>query len=292
MLYALLALSTLTAAGKTILLKKIGVDAGSTRQLFASNAASFLFAAFFSLLFSGFRLRTLFNISSYSLSMAVLFALCVVVTYLSQTKAMSCGNGSTTMLIYSTGFLVPILFGSIFYRETVSVVQLLSLGLLLIALVLILRPSSAARIKPSLTWIFFSFLSAFGSGMIAVLQKIHQRSSQADEFALLLTWEFIIAGTVLSLITALLTKPSAQSSLTKKRLLVAGCSGFFVCALNTLNIRLAGKLPAIIVFPIYNIGNLILSGVLCAILFREKISRRELLGFGIGCVALLLIGIF
>lgn len=290
MLYLMLAFSTLTSAGKTVLLKKIGVDAKTTRQLFASNAMSFLFAAFFSLVFSGFRLNSLFAISPFSFGMAVLFSLSVIFTYLAQTKAMSFGNASSTMLIYSTGFLVPILFGVVAYNERVSLIQLLALGLLLLSLVLIINPRRDQ--KPSLPWVILSFLAATGSGLVAVLQKIHQRSPQAAEFPALLSWEFILAGTTLCIITVFLKNTAATPAFTKRSLGVAGISGIFVCLLNMLNIQLAGKLPAVVVFPIYNIGSLILSGVLCGILFRETIRPKEILGFILGCVAILLIGLF
>ena len=65
------------------------------------------------------------------------------------------------------------------------------------------------------------------------------------------------------------------------------CVGF----LNILNLTLAGKLPAVIQFPIYNIGGMILTGVLGAILFGEKNTKKQLIGFGIGCVSILIIGL-
>ncbi|MBR5869225.1 MAG: EamA family transporter [Clostridia bacterium] len=290
MLYLMLALSTLTSAGKTVLLKKIGVDAKTTKQLFASNAMSFLFAALFTLVFSGFDFQGIFTISPFSFGMSALFALSVIFTYLAQTKAMSFGNASSTMLIYSTGFLVPILFGVVAYRERVSLIQLLALGILLAALVLIINPQRTK--KPSLSWVILSFLAALGSGLIAVWQKIHQSSPQAEEFPSLLSWEFILAGASLYIITAFLPGKSETPALSRRIVWVAAVSGIFVSLLNMLNIQLAGKLPAVVVFPIYNIGSLILSGITCGILFRETIRPKETIGFILGCIAILLIGIF
>ena len=131
-----------------------------------------------------------------------------------------------------------------------------------------------------------------GSGMIAVLQKIHQHSSFAQEYAGVLCWEFIFASVISAVIALFVRKTANQKTLSKKQVLTAFLNGTFLCVLNTMNIQLAGKLPAVIVFPIYNIGSIILSGVGCALLFKETVSKREILGFAVGCVAMLLIGLF
>lgn len=289
-MYYMIALSTLAATGKSVIFKKIGVESKSAKQLLASNAFSFFVAAVLSVIFSVLQNDNPLRISVFSFTMSVLFALCIIFTYLTQMKALSVGNASSTMLIYSCGFLVPIVFGAIVYNESISLIQLLSLILLTAALVLIINPQKDK--KPSVAWIVFSFLSALGSGMIAVLQKIHQHSQYADEFTELLSWEFVIAGAALTAITVCLHKEGATKALSKRQAGISLLNGMFLCVLNTLNIQLAGKLPAVIVFPTYNIGSIILSGIVCAVLFHENITKKELVGFMIGCVAILCIGLF
>ena len=83
-MYFMLAISTAAAAGKAVVFKKIGVDSKSTKQLVASNALSFLFAALLTLAFSGFRFGKLLSISPFSFLLAVLFAVCMIFTYLTQ----------------------------------------------------------------------------------------------------------------------------------------------------------------------------------------------------------------
>jgi aspartate carbamoyltransferase regulatory subunit len=69
-------------------------------------------------------------------------------------------------------------------------------------------------------------------------------------------------------------------------------SGLCVGIVNILNLYLSGKIPAVIQFPVYNIGNMILTGVLGALIFREKHTIKQFIGFGIGCLGILLIGLF
>ena len=71
----------------------------------------------------------------------------------------------------------------------------------------------------------------------------------------------------------------------------------FLCVLcigvvSALNFLLAGRLPAVIQFPIYNIGSIVLVGLGGRIFYKEKLTLMQLLGFGIGCIAILFIGLF
>ena len=290
MLYFLLCLSTATATAKSVIFKKVGVNIQSTKMLAASNSISFLTAALVALIFGGFNFSALLNISPYSFVLALFFAISLVTTYLAQIRAMSLSNASTTSLIYSCGFLIPIFFSYFAYNETVSIVQVVSIVFLILSLVLIINPQKSEKI--SLKWVLLSVLAACGSGTTAVLQKVHQRSLFASEFPSLLTFAFTFAAAFLFVISLFLKREESEPKLSSRNAVTSVLSGTFVGALNMLNISLAGKIPAVILFPIYNIGSTILSSVICAVMFKEKTNRRQIIGVCIGLVAILFIGIF
>lgn len=289
MLYFLLCLSTATATAKSVIFKKVGVNIQSSKMLTASNSVSFLTAAFVALVFGGFDFKSLVNISSYSLLLSLFFAISLVTTYLAQIRAMSLSNASTTSLIYSCGFLIPIFFSYFAYNETVSVVQIVSIVFLILSLVLIINPQKSGEF--SLKWVLLSVLAACGSGTTAVLQKVHQRSDFANEFPSLLTYAFVFAAALLFVFSLFVKREDTDERLDKKNTLTSIFSGTFVGGLNMLNISLAGKIPAVILFPIYNIGSTILSSVICAVMFKEKTNRRQIIGVCIGLIAILFIGI-
>lgn len=290
MLYFLLCLSTATATAKSVIFKKVGVNIQSSKMLTASNSISFLTAAIVALVCGGFDFSALFSISSYSLMLSFFFALSLVTTYLAQIRAMSLANASSTTLIYSCGFLIPIFFSYFAYGEKVSLVQSVSILFLLLSLVLIINPQKSEKI--SVKWVALSVLSACGSGTTAVLQKVHQRSQFASEFPPLLTFAFIFAAAALFIISLFAKRDYSEPNLTKRNVTTSIFSGVFVGGLNMLNISLAGKIPAVILFPIYNIGSTILSSVICAVMFKEKTNRRQIIGVCIGLIAILFIGIF
>lgn len=290
MLYFLLVISTLTATGKSVLFKKIGVDSKCSRQFLRFNGLSFVVAAITALIVSGFDFKSLIYLSPYSILMSVLLTISVIGTYLSQIKALSLGNSSSTMLIYSCGFLIPVVFGAIAYNETITCADILAIALLIVSLFLIITPQKNSEF--SLKWLSFSLISMTCSGCTAILQKIHQHSQFAYEFMGLSILEFIVAAIVLNILMLVSPKASQYQCLSKKEVSVGALNGIFLGALNLLNLNLAGKLPAIILFPVYNIGSIILTGILCTIIYKEKNSKKGIIGFAVGCIAIMIIGIF
>lgn len=290
MLYFLLVISTLAATGKSVIFKKIGIDSKSLKQFLRFNGISFFVAAITILIVSGFDFKSLIYLSPYSVIMSVLLTISVIVTYLSQIKAFSLGNSSSTMLIYSCGFLIPVVFGAFVYNETITVTDIFAVVILVISLFLIITPQKNSKFSPK--WLWFSFISMTGSGCTAILQKIHQHSQFAYEFIGLSILEFIVAAVVLNILMLVSPKAPKYQCLSKKELSVGALNGIFLGALNLLNLNLAGKLPAIILFPVYNIGSIILTGILCTIIYKEKNTKKGILGFAVGLAAIMMIGLF
>ena len=61
--------------------------------------------------------------------------------------------------------------------------------------------------------------------------------------------------------------------------------------LNFLNLSLSGKLPSVILFPIYNIGSMLLSSIISSIIYKDKPTKRQSVGFVLGIVAIFIVGV-
>jgi drug/metabolite transporter (DMT)-like permease len=73
-------------------------------------------------------------------------------------------------------------------------------------------------------------------------------------------------------------------------LLVAGAAattGFG----NRIVVYLAARVPGVVMFPVINGGVVILSIVISVLLFKEKLSRRGLLGLILGTLAICLLSL-
>ena len=85
-------------------------------------------------------------------------------------------------------------------------------------------------------------------------------------------------------------KTGAVLHFTKVDYLLAALCGTGGCTYNRLNAVLAGRMESIIVYPLFNGATILLSLLFGFLLFREKITKKQAVGFAVGLAALLLAG--
>lgn len=294
--YCILALSTLLATGKALFCKAMGTGQYSKKETAILNFKALLVAFFCSLLFVADEINKLLEISVFSIVLSVFFGISVALTQIMQSKAMGNGPASLVSLVYSCGFLVPIFYGLLFWDEGVSLYQWFGILLLVIALCLIvLKREKGTRL---LAWLPFASLAMLGSGANAIFQKTHQYSLFADELELFLVYSLFFSSLFSGVVSLIIRKRTEKEpKLSKKqriikKLIVPLCLGICVGLLNFINLNLSGKLPSIILFPVYNVGSMLLSSFISSLIYKEKLTKRQSLGFCIGIVAILIVGIF
>ena len=292
--YLILTVSTLSATGKALFCKVLGTGGYSAKKTLVLNCESFFFAFVCSLLFVSNQIDKLFAISSFSVVLSIFFGLSVAITQIMQTQAMGKGPSSIVTLIYSCGFLVPIFYGVMFWNESVSVFQWGGVALLLVALCLILKKSK--KMAEAFKWLPFAIAAMLGSGINAIFQKTHQYSDFAQELPFFLIYSMFFS-TVFTAIASLTIREKKINKyhLSEKEILKniwkPLCLGICVGALNFLNLELSGKLPSVIHFPVYNVGSMLLTSGISAIIYKDKPTKKQGLGFVIGIAAILIIGL-
>lgn len=293
--YLILVFATLCASGKALFCKVVGSVKG--RAVFLANFKSFSVAATIVLCFAAGELKNLFSVSAFTLLLSVLFACSVFFTQLMQMKAMAQGPASLTTLIYSSAFLIPIIFGAIAWSETISVVQYFGIAVMLISLFLIVwnRGERATDVK----WLIFAVLAALGSGTTAIIQKTHQLSAYSGELVLFLLLALSFCA-LLSLFAYTVYRPQAdgaeapRESGFKQRLYTLSPIPLGACVglLNFLNLTLAGRIPSVVQFPVYNVGSLIITFAVSVTVFKERLNAQRLAGCILGAAAIVMIGMF
>ena len=137
-----------------------------------------------------------------------------------------------------------------------------------------------------------------GSGANAIFQKTHQYSAFADELQFFLVYSLFFSSLFTGIASLAIRKNGEdEPTLSKKqqvikKVVVPLCLGICVGLLNFLNLSLSGKLPSIILFPVYNVGSMLLSSLISALIYKDKPTKRQGIGFAIGIVAILIVGVF
>lgn len=289
-MYGLLAITTVCAAGKAVICKRLGANDKGSRSVFSWNAGIYFIAALVAFLSLYPNFGNLFTMSPFTLLLAVVFASLLLFTQVTEIKAMSLGSVSMTILIYSGGFVLPIAYGYFLQNEQISLVRGIGILLMAVAMSFIIRPRKEGGV--SVPWVMMSCLALIGSGMVAVTQKHHQSTHYADELACFVTVGLLLAS-VLSLILSLIRRPSSgkNTPLSIRDIGFVIVSGLCIGVQNLLNLYLAGKIPAAVLFPVYNIGSMILTALFGVVVLKEKQSKGQWTGFILGCISIGLIGL-
>ena len=286
--YILLFCAALTSSFKGLICKRIGTENNSNKRIYLLNGGIFITASLTVLIYAALS-GGLYVPSLLTVILSLAFSAVLLFTQITETYAMKIGSTSITILIYSVGLVLPIFYGSVFLSEEVSLLQLFGMLLVILALVFIIDPRKDKSFKAK--WLVFSVLAALGSGTTAIIQKVHQNSYVKDELCVFLVLAFLFSS-IISICSGTVVKDgNERASFDKNTLRFVLFSGVCIGALNVLNLFLAGRLPAIIQFPIYNIGSMILTGLGGKIFFGERMSRRKTFGFLAGCAAILMIGL-
>ena len=260
--------------------KKVFNQKSSAVYLF--TAVTTLFALLFFVATAG-PMEWTFRLLPYSLAFAASYGLATVCSVI----AFSCGSLSLTTLIISAGsqFRFQRL---IFLHEPIGVGFIPGLILLIISLVLINKRSESVPITPK--WIISLALAFIGNGACSITQKVQQTAFEGaykNEF-MILALAFVILALVIMSFKA--ERPQMAHSLRCGWWLSLIC-GIMNGMVNLFVMILSGRMAVSIMFPIISAGGIIVTSLIAMTVYRERLSRRQLVGLCLGIVTVVLLNL-
>ena len=175
--------------------------------------------------------------------------------------------------------LIPAFAGITIWHETIYIAQIIGLVLLLSSLAMGINPKKDRRITGK--WLLYSLLAMISSGTVGVLQKIHQSSAYASEMNGLIMVAFFAAAGLLGIVLLILRFCRREPAI---------LAGIGSGSTNLMNLYLAGVLPSVIMFPIFNGGVILINAIVARVFFKEKMSVIQVIGLCIGALAIAMIG--
>lgn len=179
------------------------------------------------------------------------------------------------------GLLVTMAVSVCFYAEVPAPVQALGFFLAVAAIVLInYRKSSAKGFRPGLVWLLLC------GGMADAMSKIFEESVGSGPAPVFLLWTFFIA---LLLCLGLMAKEKQRPG--KRELLygmLIGIPNFFS---TRFLLGALGSLSAVLVYPAYSVGTILVVTLIGVLAFREKLSKQQWFALGLILIALVLLNV-
>lgn len=211
-----------------------------------------------------------------------------------KTNAMNSGPVSITTLIGNSSLLISVVFSFIVWNEPIGVIKFIGILFLLLALVLCTYKKSGNE-PVSKKWLFYTIFFLIFAASVGLVFKAFSKTSvkaMADDMMFISAVVMSVSFFILSLITGGFKTIKEKSFNIKPFIIFSVASGILSCLYNRLNIFLSGELDAVIFFPCFNGGVILLSTVLSVISCKEKLTPRQIIGIIIGVLAISIIGIF
>ena len=214
-------------------------------------------------------------------------------------KCLSLASGpiSLTTLIANCAFLITTAYAFFIDKEPVSLIQLIGIVILLGSLLFCINPKSNKSndtMKITLRWLIFAISLFFAGGGVGIIYRVFGKSDVAQNATSMLFFAAITSSLILFILAhitnGIIKCPKPQLSKTPlKYALLCGITG---CIYIRMNLSLSAVIPSVIFFPVSNGATVILSSVVGWLLFKEKLSRSQIIGIVLGIIAIICIGCF
>lgn len=221
------------------------------------------------------------KISLYTILFGIIFGGATTLSTFYRMRALTQGPMHITLLITTSSMLIPTLSG-LFFGERFNLTKFIFAIILLGFIYLSLDRSSAVKINRK--WFFFCILAFFCQGTIGVVQKVHQTSQHKNEIG-----GFLFIAFMCCFIISFLRSKNGVLSLGVKTSLIAVACGVCTFLMNVINLKLTGILPSQLFFPIVSGSSMVLSSFVSIVVFKEKFSAKQLVGFVGGLICLIAI---
>ena len=223
--------------------------------------------------------------------LGMLFSISFITAVFSYMKAMENGPLSLSFLFFSAGMLVPIVFGILFFNEPAPIHKFAGLALLFAAFFVSTLGSGGKKMNPK--WVVYILIASLSNGVIGVSLKLcNVVSEDASK-------EFLFFGfgqaAIISLLIGLFLMNKHKEQLSHFRALpfciIAATAAVTTAGGNYIMLLLSSMVSALVQFPVVN-GSLIITSILTSrVVFKEEVTKQQLLAILIGLVSIVLLSL-
>ena len=225
---------------------------------------------------------------------AVIYGIVQALFIFFKTNAMNSGPVAITTLIGNSSLLISVVFSFVVWNEPIGIFKFIGILFLLLALVLCTYKKSGDS-SFSKKWLFYTLFFLVFAASVGLVFKAFSKTpvkAMADDMMFVSAVVMSVSFFVLSLLSGGFKTIKKTGFNIKPFIFFAVVSGVLSCLYNRLNIYLSGELNAVIFFPCFNGGVILLSTLLSVITCKEKLTKRQILGIIIGILAISIISIF
>ena len=188
---------------------------------------------------------------------------------------------------HAAGMILPCVIGHFLWEERLSVFALVGILLAVFSAVL-LKGNRLEKTRFSAKGICIGIAVFLTSGGVMLVQKLMGKYFADQSVGAYNLYSFFIAFVLLGFFV----KPNKEMGKEIKSVLpFAVASSLSLCIISLVMTALAGKVPSVILFPLFNGLGIILVCIGSVFAFKEKMTLQKAIGLAVGVLGLSLINI-
>lgn len=219
---------------------------------------------------------------------ATIDAIFTVAFQLTYTMALSNGNVSLTVLIVNLGMVINILISFLFFGEPISVIRLIAIVMTVISLVI----CSGAKKTDSGggKWLAATLFAMLFTSCASVVHKFFGESSYANENQAFISCLYFVA-TLIGIVIYTIMKKREKRSFKIDFRMIKYVTGVAIClaVYQIIYTYALARIDGTFLFPAQTGGTILLSTISGVLIFKDRFTKRQLLGALLGLISLVLI---
>ena len=189
------------------------------------------------------------------------------------------------------GVIVPMSLGSLCYGESIRWNHWAGLGVLLAATLLLCSYNNGIKEKLTGKGFLVLLISGVANGVTSFSQKMLKYEVPGGSAAVFNFYTYVFSAASLGLVLLLYRRPAQERTQPSP---IPGVFGYIVVMaislfLNSFFLTLANSIPSAVLYPLERGISMILSGLMAAVLFREKMTPKAIFGLVLAFAGLLII---
>ena len=216
-----------------------------------------------------------------------LLAVCNVTFQITYTRALSEGSVSVAVMFANFGMLVPIVLSCILYGDRPSWLRITGIVLTVLAFLVTVKRGSD---KGEKRYLFFALLAMLMNGAGLAVQKIYGKQNIGAESFSFVAVSYLFCALLSAAVYAVMALRGRKKTfaLTKRPILAAIGAGCSLACFLALNTYAAGVIDGSFHYPAHSGGAILLSTASGVVLFRDRLSVRQIVACVLGLCAIVL----
>ena len=193
-------------------------------------------------------------------------------------------------LCHSSGMILPCIIGHFFWFEELSVLSVLGIILAVLSIVLLKGGDKKSK-KININGYVLGVIVFLTSAGVMIAQKLMGIYFSEQSISAYNLYSFVVPF----LIICCFIRPKQLNGGEKKNLrltyICAFGSAISLCIISFVMTCLSGRVPSVLLFPLFNGLGIILVCIGSVFAFKEKLTVKKLIGLALGVIGLCLVNL-